>query len=269
MSDITVTMIDGFKPRYILEGELLTFGLPTTSQVSNIMNGVEAASMLIDEHCGRVEVDAKGSLVYATYTERLELPEGRNIARLSYKPLVALPQATVNNLIAASGSPWLYTGVTPNTLLRNGVLSPLLQCKGRYGYGRRDSQMKYPDSGYAQNVLQVAAYFGGPPQFTDIDVTMIDYDPRTGQIWVPAGLYISNYTELEVIYNSGFDPRNMPASIKHACAAIVKNSLAKGGGTTGIKGITGAGKMNVMLDPELIDTNVQRYLRNYVNTMAM
>ena len=262
--------LDGFQPQYLTEAELPTFGLPTVAQQGNIINLVEAASSLIDEHCGRVEDDGGGSLVYSTYTERLELPEGRNTVRLSYKPLVGIPAATVTALSASGGC--FYTGVVANTVTSNfggGNLSPLISCSGRYGYGRRDNQLKYPDSGYMMNLLQVASFFGGPPPFTPIDLMMIDFDPRTGQIWVPAGLYISNYTEIEVTYNSGFDPRNMPRSIKHACAQICKNSLAKGSGTTGIKSISGAGRINIILDPELIDKNTDKLLNNYKTTLAM
>jgi hypothetical protein len=265
-----MALLDGFQPQYILESELPTFGLPTVAQQANIINLVQAASTLIDEHCGRVEDDGGGSLVYSTYTERVEMPEGRNVVRLSYKPLVAIAQATVAALQASGGN--FYTGVQANAVVSNfgsPNLSPIISCSGRYGYGRRDNQMKYPDSGYMMNLLQVASYFGGPPQFTAIDPTMIDYDPRTGEIWVPAGLYISNYTELQITYNTGFDPRNMPRAIKHATAAVIKNALAKGAGTTGIKSITGAGRVNVMLDPELIDPNIEKMLANYVNSMAM
>jgi len=260
-------MIDGFQPQYLREDELLAFGLPTVAKQSNIINLVQAASTLIDEHCGRTEDTGFGSLVYSTYTERLELPEGRNILRLSYKPLIAVPQETVNAL-AVSGAQY-YTGVQANTSMRNGSLTPIISCSGRYGYGRRDNQMKYPDSGYMMNLLQVASYFGGPPQFTVIDETAIDFDPRTGQIWVPAGLYISNYTELDVTYNSGFDPRNMPKSIKHATAAAVKNSLGKGAGATGIRSVSGAGRVNIVMDPDVLDDNIKILLRNYCVTLAM
>lgn len=256
-----------FQPCYITKSELGTYGLPPESKQTNIMNLVEASSKLIDEHCGRVESDDNGSLVYTTYTETLEMPSGRNIVRLSYKPLVAVPVATVAAL-AASGN-CFYTGVQANTSLFNGNLSPIVSARGRYGYGRRDHQIGNIDTNYGLNILQVAAYFGGPPTYTPIDVTMIEFDKRIGQIWVPAGLYISQYTEIEVVYNSGFDPRDMPRSIKHACAAIVKNFLGKGGGATGVKATSIYRSVNVTMESALIDENVELLLRNYLTTLAM
>ncbi len=255
-----------FQPRYIADSELLTFGLPLASKQKNIMNLIEASSMLIDEHCGRVEADGVGSLAYTSYTERLELPASRNVVRLSYKPLASVPVATVSAL-SASGN-YFDTGVQANTHYFRDRLSPIVSAKGRYGYGRRDHQIGNIDANYGLNVLQVASYFGGPPEFVDIDPTAIDFDPRNGEIWIPAGLYISQYTEIEIVYNSGFDPRAMPRSIKHACAAIVKNFLGKGGGATGVKSTTMYRGVNVTMESDLIDDNVERLLSNYVGTLA-
>lgn len=260
-----------FQPRYIQPTELEKYGLPTQSRQNDIMSLVDGASTLIDESCGRLDVDATGSLIFTTYTERLIMPEGRNIVRTSYRPLSAVP-ATVANELTASGAGEennYFTGFTANTITRpDGVLSPVVSAQGRYGYRRRGEAPIYPDSNYGINPLMLASFFGGPPTFTAIDVSMIDFDPRSGELWIPAGLYISQYSEVEVKYNSGFDPRTPPNAIKFATAAVIKNALLRGGGTTGMTGYSGAGKMSVNFTDDLIDPTVEKWLRNYMTVIA-
>lgn len=259
-------MAAGFQPQYILESELREYGLPLPSEKADIISLVKQASVLIDEHCGRMETDGNGSLVYSTYTERLTFPSGRNVIRVSYSPLAAVPASTVN-LLAASGGGF-YTGVQANTITTaTGVLSPVISAKGRYGYGRRADSALYPDATYGMNLLQVASYFGGPPTFTDIDVSSIDFDTRTGELWIPAGIYLAQYTEIEISYNGGYDPRNMPRAIKFATAGIVKNAIAKV--TTGVKSIQGAGKISILMEDHLIDETIERFLMNYKVTLAI
>jgi hypothetical protein len=128
--------------------------------------------------------------------------------------------------------------------------------------------MIYPDLNYGMNPLMIASFFGGPPNWTPIDLSMIDFDPQTGEIWVPAGLYLSQYTELVVVYNSGFDPLNMPRAIKQATAMLVRNLLSRGGGTTGLRSITTAGTANISFSPDLIDDHIQNILAPFVNIIA-
>lgn len=261
-------MAADFQPRFLDTSEFKAFGLPDATQEPTIVTLVERASTLIDESCGRVDTDGCGSLVYTTYVERILLPQGRNIFRLAFRPLVAVDDATVASL-AASGSQstkpnYYYTGVQPNEQFRVGTttLSPLISASGRYGYGRRSQQNVYPDLNYAANVLMIASWFGGPPQFTPIDITNCDFDPKTGEVWVPAGLYLSQYTEVAVVYNSGYDPRHMPRAIKHACALIVMNMLSRGGGATGLKSFQ-AGKVSAQFVTELIDPTVDAMLQPF------
>jgi hypothetical protein len=265
-----------FKPRYIFEDELSYFGLPDSTQQPNILSLLDSASTLVDEHCGRTDGNGNGSLAYTTYQERLLLQSpNRNIVRVSFKPLATVTQATVN-LLSLSGNQtsktpyqYFYTGVLANTVVRPDVsVSPLLGASGRYGYPRRGAAAIYPDLNYGMNLLQVASYFGGPPGWTPIDCSSIDFDPATGELWVPAGLYLSQYTEIVVIYNSGFDPTNMPPAIKDATAAVVRNALAKGGMTTGLKSISGQGMVNVTFQDELIDVSIEKWLAPFKSVIA-
>lgn len=274
-----------FRPRFILANELPLYGLPDSGSEPTILSLVDAASSLIDQYCGRTDGNGVGSLVYTTYMERLLFQaRGRNIVRVSFKPMVALDATTVNSLTASanaantnpSGEPLLgtnyfWTGVQANTVVTpTTALSPILGASGRYGYGRRNDFAIYPDLNYGMNPLQLASFFGGPPTWTPIDVSMIDWDAQTqsGEIWVPAGLYMSQYTEMIIVYNSGYDPLNMPSAIKNATAALVKNFLSRGGGTTGIKGLTATGSVNVLFTDALIDPTIERWLDAYKNIIA-
>lgn len=278
MSSLPTIPIGSFQPRYILPNELTTFGLPSAAQYPNIINMVDEASSMIDDSCGRVDTDGNGSLVYTTYAERLLLPVGRNLVRLTFRPMVAVSASTLSNL-AASGAANIqngdlncfYTGAQPNTLTvgTSSTISPLLSASGRYGYARRGQQAIYPDMNYGANILQVAAFFGGPPQFTPIDITMCDFFATSGELWIPAGLYLSQYTEIFVSYNSGFDPTNMPRQVKHACASLVKNFLARGGGATSVTDLSmGYHGIHASFTPDLIDSNIDRLLQNFRTVRA-
>lgn len=259
-----------FQPRFLLDAEIASFDLPSTSQLPNIMTIVDASSTLIDSECGRVDATGAGSLVYTTYAERINLVETRNIFRTAYAPLVSLDattQAALSGLNAISGNHF-YTGFIPNTSLRlDGNLSAFVGISGRYSYGRKSSQNVFPDSQYAANILQVAGFFGGPPQFVPIDVTLTDYYDLVGEVWVPAGLMMVSYTEVMVLYNSGYDPRNMPKGIKHATAAVSKNFIARAGGITSVQSYS-AGKVHTQMTPDLIDPTVKKWLAPFIKVIA-
>jgi hypothetical protein len=262
-----------YQSQFLATSELATFGLPDATQQPDIVTVVQRASTFIDEFCARADVDGQGSLVWTTYTERLFTPVGRNIFRTSFRPLVAVDANTVSNLVTSGSMAGVtntfYTGVLPSTQYRAGTntLSPIVSASGRYGYARRGQQQVYPDLNYAANVLQIASFFGGPPQFTAIDVTSCDFDPRTGEIWVPAGLYLSQYTEVALTYTSGFNPFAMPQAIKHATASLVRNLLSRGGGATGLKGF-GAGRIRAEFTDDLIDANIANMLQAYRTARA-
>jgi hypothetical protein len=269
--------VNAYQPRFIDEEDLIAYGLPNSTQQPDILTVVDRASTLIDEFCARADVDGQGSLAWTTYTERVLLPVGRNIFRVSFRPLAVVSASTVAQLVASGsevdddGSPLpnnYYTGVLPSPIVTMAnVASPIISCSGRYGYARRGQSQVYPDLNYAANVLQIASFFGGPPQFTNIDVKSIDFDARTGEMWVPAGLYLSQYTEVVIQYNSGFDPRAMPPAIKHATASLVRNLLSRGGGATGLKSFS-AGKIRAEFTEELIDVNIQNLLQAYRTVRA-
>ena len=199
--------------------------------------------------------------------------------------MVALDATTVAELQASASAPlpanyksqpmlytncW-WTGVQANTQTRpDGSLTSIIGASGRYGYARRNSFAVYPDLNYGMNILQVASFFGGPPGFTPIDVTGIDWDreTQTGEIWVPAGLYMSQYTEMICIYNSGYDPRNMPQPVKTATAQVCRNFLARGGGVGALRSLQGQGMVNYQLMDSDIDPNTDRILDPFKTVIA-
>lgn len=260
----------GIQPQFIYQSELSAYGLPDPTDEPKIISYVQKASSLIDSHCGRINQDGYGSLVWTTYGERILLPEGRNIGRCSYKPLVAIDATTYANYSAsgsASGS--LATNLlAPNTQMSSDSvrLSPFIAITGRYGYGRRGTQNLYPDANYGANILQIASMFGGPPQFTPITITNTDFDPVTGEFWVPAGIYLSAYSEVFMLYNSGFPPDNLPNGVKNACAMVVHNFLATP--ATNLRGF-GVGSIHHEFQDQLITPDIQKLLMPFVQVIAM
>jgi hypothetical protein len=160
----------------------------------------------------------------------------------------------------------------PGTLIANtinapfGGLSGLIAASGRYGYTRQDTSLAYPDLFAFINPLNLVTMFGGPAPWVPMDISNTDYDFKTGECWIPAGLQLQRYSEVWLTYNSGFDPRAIPRGVKWACSALVKNLLAKGGGTTGLSSfsLSRAGA-NMMMLPEVIDPTIQAMLAPYTN----
>jgi hypothetical protein len=262
-----------FAPCFIPEKELTRYGLPTPQDVPEVMSLVQFASSIIDEHCGRVDGDGNGSLVFTTYTQRILLQtRNRNLMQLPIKPIVAVDAATVTDLQnAASGNyNYTYTGVTPNTILdRSGQLSGLVAASGRYGYTRQDMAIAYPDLFAMINPLNLVTMFGGPAPWIPMDISNTDYDARTGEIWIPAGLQLQRYSEVLISYNSGYHPLAMPPAIKHACAALVKNALAKGAGTTALVSLQmGRSGANASFVQNLLDPTLLQLLTPYCNVRS-
>ncbi len=193
----------------------------------------------------------------------------RNLLQLAQKPVVGLSQSTVDNLIASGNinadfNPF-YTGVLPSTILNpQGKLSGIISASGRYTYPRQDSSFAFPDWNSIVNPLTLITIYGGPAQWVAIDVSACDYDPRTGEVWVPSGISLVRYNEIDITYTSGFDPLNMPKVIKQCCAALVKNALARGGGTTGLLNISVPRSAGYGFSPELIDPTIARMLTPFV-----
>ena len=125
--------------------------------------------------------------------------------------------------------------------------------------------MSYPDLFAFINPLNLVTMFGGPAPWTPVDVTNTDYDYKSGEMWVPAGLQLQKYSEVAVMYNAGFDPRKMPIGVKQACVCLVKNAMAKGDGTTALTGLSlgRSGANFQFMSGSLIDPTVDALLTPY------
>lgn len=262
-----------FTPSYLTESELSIYDLPTPDAMGTIMNLVQTASTMIDEACGRIDGDGNGSLVYTTYTNRILLQaRNRNLIQVPMKPISAVDAATVTLLMdSASGAVnFTYTGVLANTINGYaGSLSGIIGASGRYGYVRQDMAVGYPDLWATINPLNLVTMFGGPAPFVQIDITNLDYDSKTGEAWIPAGFQLQKYSEVVIVYNSGYNPLRMPRIIKNVCASATKNLLTKGAGTTGMTSINlGKSGANIQMGPTIIDANLDAMLVPFKNVRA-
>ena len=99
----------------------------------------------------------------------------------------------------------------------------IISAAGRYSYGRRDrralNQVNF-------DYLAAIAVFGSPPRFTEINVGAIEFYPPTGEMWLPTGFFLINYTQLQVKYLAGFT--QIPDRVKAAMAEIINTIGAKG-----------------------------------------
>ncbi len=263
-----------FTPSFLFETELAQYGLPLPDKQPNIMNLVGLASAMIDEECGRIDGDGNGSLVYTTYIQRILLQtRNRNLIYLPMKPITAVDAATVTALQAgASGNTnFTYTGVQANTIISGftGSLSGLIAASGRYGYTRQDMSIGYPDLFAFINPLNLLTMFGGPAPFLTMDVSQADYSEKSGECWIPAGLQLQRYSEVIVIYNSGYNPYAMPPVIKHVTASLVKNALSKGNATTAMLSLSlGKAGANATFYNQLIDPTLDRMLTPFRTVRA-
>ena len=154
-------------------------------EASTSASWVAAASSMIDAHCRRATLGA------SQYVERLRLTPGRNSVQLTYLPLTML----------------------------QGQNSPIVSARGRYATPRRGDDLTTWDM-----AQEVAAAFGLPGTWVDLDVSQMDSCAETGEVsWMgnPLGL---QFQEVEITYTAGLG--TIPDPVKFACAQIVRNAQA-------------------------------------------
>jgi hypothetical protein len=106
----------------------------------------------------------------------------------------------------------------PVTHLSRTPVIRLISGQGRYGFARR-SQSGY--GGYAEDISLLATLSEfGPYIWQTFDVTQASVSAITGEVWVPAGLYFANYTDVRLSYVAGY--LTAPQAIKTACATIAQ-----------------------------------------------
>ncbi len=159
------------------------------------------------------------------YTERLRVTRGSQTVRLTYLPLAPLGAAT----------------------------SALVDVQGRYAAVRRG---ELADGGF----LDAALLFALPGQWIEIDATMVDFDPTTGEVTLPWNVLGLPFTEVKVTYTAGLVV--IGDDVKTACAQIVRNAQS----TPALN--ASRTKMDTMqmdyFSSSLLDETVQAWLRPYV-----
>jgi hypothetical protein len=92
---------------------------------------------------------------------------------------------------------------------------------GRYAFGRRGDTYDEEAMEYF-NLLASLQKFGGPPSWELFQPTLSqNWDPQTGQLWIPAGVLLAYYSEVKVRYVAGFPATSIPASVQAACVSII------------------------------------------------
>lgn len=129
------------------------------------------------------------SLLVTQYVDQLRLTTGSQTVRLTYRPLAAATGAT----------------------------SPLVSVRVRYARPRRGEMVDLFRE-------QVAFAFATPGSWSNLDPASVDINVAAGELTFPANFLGLNYNEAEVTYTSGLP--QIPASVKVACAQIVKNAQA-------------------------------------------
>lgn len=129
------------------------------------------------------------SLQVTQYTERLRITAHSQSVRLSYRPLVNA----------------------------EGADSPLTQVRVRYNRPRR-GELADPFREHVANAFSL------PGSWSTLDPASVDINLAAAELTFPANILGLSYNEAEVAYTSGL--ANITASVKVACAQIVKNAQA-------------------------------------------
>jgi hypothetical protein len=259
-----------FQPCFLQPAEYQQFGLPNAQCNSTVPFIVLLASSLIDQECGVQDNDGNGSLVYTTYQERVMVQTiGKSQIMLPMKPIVGLSQQQILELMAqdVTASGGFFTGVQASTTVAcDGTLSGILYASGRYVPNRRDYGVSDFRADAMISPYDTMAFFGGPALWIPVCVQFIDYDAKTGEVWLPANIFQYRFSEVIITYTAGYDPNNLPRSLKMATAQLVKNLMASGG-VTGISKFGGAG-LNVSLQPNVIDASIKSLLKPFYRVRA-
>src|SRR5882724_2333861 len=128
------------------------------------------------------------SLWPETYEETLDLPSDRNQTILAARPVLRL-----------------------------------LSAQGRYSYGRRDRRTL---NSINYDYVAALAVFGSPPAWMNLDINQVEVLPASGEVFLPTGFFLVNYSQVRLSYLSGFV--DMPYRMKLFVALTINEICAKG-----------------------------------------
>jgi hypothetical protein len=164
--------------------------------------------------------------------ERYSVQPDRNLVLLSHRPVTRIFSVRANDPVDASG------------------------VVGRYGYGRRDRRTLNQINA---NYLSVMAVLGSPPRFVPIRAEDIEFNPYTGECWLPSGFFLVNYSQVEFTYEAGF--RVIPERVKRAVAVTLQFVRLKGFGP--LMNWTVGRVSHATKDPDILPGEVKRMLEPY------
>jgi len=99
----------------------------------------------------------------------------------------------------------------------------LLRAGGRYTHGQRHTSRTY---GSQIDFLLLNGGIGTPPGFIPLLIDEFDLYGATGELWIPSGILLHGWTEIEVEYLAGWT--QPPDRLKFAIAEIINTMRAKG-----------------------------------------
>ena len=212
-------------------GEVLVIDASTAAGQNNVMEACQVVSVTGNNQVTLLNVQfthTDGALAQTglTLVEEKSLPNKRSVLQLSELPSVGL-----------------------------------LSLQGRYAYGRRSDQV----GGLYQemNLLASVQTFGGPPQWITVSPQQASLSPRSGELWVPAGMLLAYYSDVRVRYIAGWTQSTLPDAIKAATAALVNAMVQNAGVSISLaEAKTGSGGFK-RFTASLFDSDIQRMLDPY------
>jgi hypothetical protein len=131
---------------------------------------------------------------------------------------------------------------------------------GRYGYGRRGQQSAGIE--FIPTLLPIVQGFGGPPLWVPFDVTALDVNMNTGEMWVPSGLLLAYFSDVRLRYVAGWSAATLPTDIKQATANIVRGQIDTPF-SANLKIIKAGDAMMQRFGPESLDDDIKAMLEPY------
>lgn len=96
----------------------------------------------------------------------------------------------------------------------------MVAVQGRYAYGRRSQQQA---GIFAEpSILSSVQVFGGPPAWYPVDINHVSISQSSGEVWIPAGALLANFSDVRMRYVAGYPVTAIPAPLKRACAVVVR-----------------------------------------------
>lgn len=137
-------------------------------------------------------------------------------------------------------------------------IARMMSIAGSYRYGRRSQQNSglYCD----QNLMSITQVFGGPPEWTLVEVTQADFDPTSGEVWIPSGIYATNFSDVRMRFVAGFSQANIPPIIKQATATAITAGLATADLVGGIKMARAGASALEKFSDSIVDADLRQQL---------